>query len=362
MEIIKYHNDINKLRLGSFSENETDIFFSLLFKAKETKEDNIVMDFSELKALANGDKNKERFIKNILGLNVKLKSMSQTIEVEKGVYETFSLFGTIRTDTNKKIIEVPIEKKFRYLIEGLMANYTEIDLKQLVSLKGNYPKVLYRLLKQFETSKLYIVKIDDFRELMGIPSTYEMINIRQKIFKPCMEQLIKYFEKLEITELRKGRKTETLKFTWKEKKKKQVEQGTSPNKKQFLGEKDLEEHNEQFKQFEEVQKEKKSMDPLEKVEKIKISEADYKELYKKYLLEIEQEPTPINKKIFDTMNKIKYEVIEFEQQEYIQTKIYTVEDIPGDKLLDKNGNKLKGMLLNNRIKKILEEMNKNDSL
>lgn len=359
MEIIKYHNDINKLRLGGFTENETDIFFSLLFKAKESKDDVIVMSFSELKALANGDKNKERFIKNILGLNVKLKAMSQTLEVEKGVFDTFSLFGTIRTDTNNKIIKVPIESNFRYLIENLMENYTEIDLKQLVSLKGNYPKVLYRLLKQFESSKLYIVKIDDFRELMGIPSTYEMINIRQKIFKPCLEQLVKYFEKLEITELKKGRKTETLKFTWKAKKKKQVEQGTSPNKKQFLGEKDLKEHQEQFQERE---RGNDLMDPLEKIDKIKISKADYEELYKKYLEENKEIHNPFIRKGFDIANKSKYVVVEFEEKEYIQTKIYTAEDIDESLLVSKNGKKLVGMAKKYKIQKLLEEMNKNGSV
>jgi len=366
MDIIKYHNDINKLKLGSFTENETDIFFSLLFKVKESKENTIIMSFSELKALANGDKNKDRFVKNILGLNVKLKSMSQTLEVEKGVFETFSLFGTIRTDTNKKTIEVPIEKKFRYLIEGIMENYTLLDLKQLVSLKGNYPKILYRLLKQFETTRLYSVKIDEFRELMGIPQTYQMINIRQKVLKPSMEELSKYFKDLELTELKKGRSVETLVFTWKSKKEKKkdsiIDIQPVKKKKAVLGEKELQEYEkEQLENtIQELEKDKKikdiSSDPVTKL--IKITKKDYENLYDEYLKQLGEEHNHFIRKTFDFINKAKYEVIEETSKEYIQTKIYTTEDIDESLLVSKTGKKLVGMARQHKIKKLLEEMNK----
>lgn len=366
MDIIKYHNDINKLKLGSFTENETDIFFSLLFKVKETKENTIIMSFSELKTLANGDKNKDRFIKNILGLNVKLKAMSQTLEVEKGVFETFSLFGTIRTDTNKKTIEVPIEKKFRYLIEGIMENYTLLDLKQLVSLKGNYPKILYRLLKQFETTRIYIVKIDDFRELMGIPQTYQMINIRQKVLKPCMEELGKYFKSLELTELKKGRSVETLIFKWKNKKNKKddiIDIQPVKRKKATLGEKELQEH--EREQLEntilELEKNKKvkniPSDPI--IELKKISKKDYENLYKDYLERLGEQHNLYMRKSFDFINKAKYEIIEEMEREQPKEKTLFIEkDIDESLLVSKTGKKLVGMARQHKIKKLLEDMNK----
>lgn len=366
MDVIKYHNDINKLRLGSFTENETDIFFSLLFKVKENKEDIIIMSFSELKALANGDKNKDRFIKNILGLNVKLKAMSQTLEVEKGVFETFSLFGTIRTDTNKKTIEVPIEKKFRYLIEGIMKNYTLLDLKQLVSLKGNYPKILYRLLKQFETTRLYVVKIEEFRELMGIPQTYKMINIRQKVFKPCLEQLGKHFEALEITELKKGRNTETLQFTWKagkkQKKVENVEVVEVIKKKQVLGEEDLRKHEEIIQERE---KENKIVDQVQEipVEKIKITKSEYEILYKKHLKENGITHNPFIRKAFDILNKTKYEFIEEKKRKIRPKKTMIVgTEISEDLLLSAKGKKLFGMARKNKIEKILEQMARREAI
>ena len=301
MELIKYHNDINKLKLGNFTENETDIFFSLLFKAKETKEDIIIMSFLELKALANGDTHNDRFLRNILSLNGKLKSMNQTVEIEKGVYLTFSLFGDILTDSNRKIIEIPINPRFRYLINNIMDNFTVIDLKQLVSLKGNYAKVLYRLLKQFEATKLYTVKLEEFRDLMGVPNTYAMFTIRQKVLKPCMEQLGQYFEGLILEEIKVGRNVSSLKFVWNKKEKRKIKVSKS---KTFLGEEDYQKHLEK-----QQQNDTESLEEL-KDERVTITKKKYEKLYSQYLEKYDAKDNPIMKKTFDMANLKKYKIID----------------------------------------------------
>lgn len=301
MELIKYHNDINKLKLGNFTENETDIFFSLLFKAKETKENIIIMSFLELKALANGDTHNDRFLRNILSLNGKLKSMNQTVEIEKGVYLTFSLFGDILTDSNRKIIEIPINPRFRYLINNIMDNFTVIDLKQLVSLKGNYAKVLYRLLKQFEATKLYTVKLEEFRDLMGVPNTYAMFTIRQKVLKPCMEQLGQYFEGLILEEIKVGRNVSSLKFMWNRKEKRKIKVSKS---KTFLGEEDYQKHLEK-----QQQNDTESLEEL-KNERVTITKQKYEKLYSQYLEKYDAKDNPIMKKTFDMANLKKYKIID----------------------------------------------------
>ncbi|MGL5644070.1 replication initiation protein [Cetobacterium sp.] len=301
MELIKYHNDINKLKLGNFTENETDIFFSLLFKAKETKEDIIIMSFLELKALANGDTHNDRFLRNILSLNGKLKSMNQTVEIEKGVYLTFSLFGDILTDSNRKIIEIPINPRFRYLINNIMDNFTVIDLKQLVSLKGNYAKVLYRLLKQFEATKLYTVKLEDFRDLMGVPNTYAMFTIRQKVLKPCMEQLGQYFEGLILEEIKVGRNVSSLKFMWNKKEKRKIKVSKL---KTFLGEEDYQKHLEK-----QQQNDTGLLDEL-KNERVTITKQKYEKLYSQYLEKYDAKDNPIMKKTFVMANLKKYKIID----------------------------------------------------
>lgn len=216
--ILKYHNDLNKLKLGLFTPKEANIFFTLIFKANDIKDENIVMTFKELRELSNGDKNNDRFLDSILSLNSKLKSMNQTMEIEPGVFLTFSLFGNIKTDTNKKFIEVPIDERFRYLIVDLLKNFSLYDFKLITTLKGNYLKTLYRLLRQWDTVKEKTFEIEEFRDILEIPETYQMFNIDQKVIKPAIKELKKYFLNLKVEKIKTGVKVAALKFTWEGKK------------------------------------------------------------------------------------------------------------------------------------------------
>lgn len=356
MDLIKYHNDINKLKLGNFTTKELDVFFSLLLKARDEKTKDIIISYSEIKELIQEGQNQARLTNYIRGVSRKLKELNQEIELPNGDIVIFGLFDVITIKPKDKSIVFSVNEIFKYMIDDLVKNFTMFDLRELVSLKGIYPKTLFRLLKQWETTKMYTVKINEFRDLMGIPDTYMMKNIRQKVLKPCLEELEKNFPKLELKELKKGRNTETLQFTWKARKKQKKSENVEVvveaiKKKQVLGEKDLKKHQEQLQEREQDNK------TIDRVEKIKISKLEYEDLYREHLKANGITHNPFIRKAFDISNKVKYEVIEFNQPNFEQTKIHTVEDIPEEKLLDKNGNKLKGMLLNNRINKILEESN-----
>lgn len=355
-KIVEYDSKMNELNFGKFKEKEMDLFFSICYKMKNEGLNEVILTFQELKELSNySNRNLDRFIKDLEStydkmLNIKIRTETKTTITK------IILFTRYHIEKEDRTVRIKIHEDGKYLLNDI-EKFTKFDLMEFVSLKSSYAKNMFKMLKQFDNEdsyNWYQIKLDDFIELMGIPKHYKMGNIDQRVLSPILEQLKPYFPKLKLEKIKKGVKVESLKFTWKAKKKKQVEQGTSPNKKQFLGEKDLKEHQEQFQEREQGND---LMDPLEKIDKIKISKADYEELYKKYLEENKETHNPFIKKGFDIANKSKYEIVEFEQPKLEQTKIYTVEDIPEEKLLDKNGNKLRGMLLNNRIKKILKEMN-----
>ena len=80
-----------------------------------------------------------------------------------------------------------------------------------------------------------------------------------------------------------------------------------------------------------------------------IYEDDFENLYKEYLKNNNADDTPYAKKCF----AMPYKIIKREVK-----KVYTIEDIPEEKLIGKNGKKLVGGALKMRAKKILDEMNK----
>lgn len=85
-----------------------------------------------------------------------------------------------------------------------------------------------------------------------------------------------------------------------------------------------------------------------------ITQEEYDFLYQKYLENNELKDNNIQRNIFKMMNFNKYKIVEKKEVK----KVYTVDDIPAEKLLSKNGKKLVGAALQMKINKILEEMNK----
>lgn len=356
-KIVEYDSKMNSLSFGKFKEKELDLFFSICYKLKNEGVNEIVLSFQELKELSNYSRNDiKRFTKDLESTYTKLLDVKFEIILSPGVKEKFVLFTSYRINENQKEIKIRLNQDYSFILNDI-EKFTKFDLMEFASLKSAYAKNMFRLLKQFDNNELkekwFQIKLDDFKVMLDIPKSYKMSHIDSFVLSPILEQLKAYFSGLKLEKIKKGVKVESLKFTWKAKKKKQVEEIQAIKKRNSIGEKELEEHQEQFQGV------KKEINSMDQVEKIKISKADYEELYKKYLEDIKQEPTPTNKKIFNTMNKSKYEVMEFEQKECIQTKIYTVEDIDERLLVSKSGRKLVGMAKQHKIKKVLEEMNKN---
>jgi plasmid replication initiation protein len=224
LDLVKYHNDINTLKLGSFREKELDVFFSILFKMKDKNTEEIIIDYRELWKLSNSARINSRMYKYVEGLNRKLITLSQEVTLPDGTIENISLFEKLSRNPKWNYIKVKVSPTFSYMLNDLIGNYTRFDLKALVGLKSGYSKQLFKLLKQYEgtgSCSWYWVELEEFKELLGVPENYSTTNFNKKVLKPIMEDLGAIFKNLEIIKLTKenhpvgrGKKTYSLKFTW----------------------------------------------------------------------------------------------------------------------------------------------------
>ncbi|WP_051364104.1 replication initiation protein [Cetobacterium somerae] len=363
-KIVEYDSKMNELNFGKFKEKEMDLFFSICYKMKNEGLNEVTLTFQELKELSNySNRNLDRFIKDLEStydkmLNIKIRTETKTTITK------IILFTRYHIEKEDRTVRIKMHEDGKYLLNDI-EKFTKFDLMEFVSLKSSYAKNMFKMLKQFDNEdsyNWYQIKIDDFKIMLDVPKSYKMSHIDSFVLSPILEQLKPCFNGLKLEKIKKGVKVDSLKFTWKAKKKKQVEEIQAIKKRSSIGERELEQHLKQFEKVEEnnglkIQEIKKEINQMDQVEKIKISKVDYKELYKKYLEENNIKHSISVRKIFDTMNKSKYEIVEFETKEYIQTKIYTVEDIDESLLVSKNGRKLVGMAKQHKIKKILEEMN-----
>lgn len=293
-----YHNHVNDLLLGDLSPKVNDIFFSFLFRFKESKKDSIKISFAELKELSNADRTNKYFIKNLKDLSIKLKQVTTIRETEKRI-EIFSPFRKIIIDLEKSIVEVEIDIDFKKMLFDLENNYTITDLKEIVSLKKTYSKNLYRLLKQWETVKKREFYLTDLKKLLGIKKSYQMCDIDKFIIKPSVEELSQYFPNLKVKKIKTGVKVTSLVFSWQDKEKAKLEKSIQGAKKILNSA--IEEKKQKIQEVECIEQEK---------ELIEITKNDFDKLYEQYLIENNATHTPVTKKCFEIANRRIYKIID----------------------------------------------------
>lgn len=85
---------------------------------------------------------------------------------------------------------------------------------EFVSLRSSYSKNIFKLLKQWESKKEKLFSIEEFRNLLNVPSKYRMSEIDKFILKPMNTELPQYFPNLKLEKIKTGKKVTSLKFTW----------------------------------------------------------------------------------------------------------------------------------------------------
>jgi plasmid replication initiation protein len=211
-KIFDYHNDLNSVPLKRFNEREIDLFFDILFYLKDSDDLQMNYNFDELKYLVK-IRDKDRFssyLENLVGHIGKL-----LYKEKKGSMLTIMpLFSKFVVDTKEEFVNIKLNSEFHYILIEATKNYTKIDLIEFKKLNSSYSKMLFKFLKQFASTGVFQIKILEFKEIFGIPIAYEMMQITQHILNPCMKELKPLFPGLKLTKIRKGRRIETLKFTF----------------------------------------------------------------------------------------------------------------------------------------------------
>lgn len=254
-DIVKYHNDFNKIKLPSFSELEQNLLFGIIARIRDKPAGEVI----EISAQELNEFVKERnytnkelfevmtslrknFFKADFTIIEKEPLGDGKILVKEGVINLFKEFWSHTfIDEFDNFIEykkaiIVLNPRFEYLVNQITANFTRFELAEFIALSGKYTKTLYRLLKQYRSTGTRLFKWDEFVEIMDIPEDYEMCNIDQRILKPAIKELTAErnlfdtkripFKNLKYTKLDKNQQPNPrgrnkvcfIKFEWKKEK------------------------------------------------------------------------------------------------------------------------------------------------
>lgn len=205
--LVKYHNDLNKIRTNNFSEQELNLFMIILSKVKEKSCNEVEIKFNEFENLCNRKLTRKELFNIMKELKDKIFNLDFTkiTETQKEIeIETIHLFNKFvihavkdRPDdgwdntTNLTRVEFVINPLFEHLLNDLFQNFTRFELAEFIALSGKYTKTLYRLLKQYRQTGEMQMEWGEFLYVMDIPLNYEQHNINKHILKPAINELTK---------------------------------------------------------------------------------------------------------------------------------------------------------------------------
>jgi len=216
--IVKYHNDLNELTFQRFGQVDFDFFMVLCSKLKDSGSNRLVISFDEFKKLAGySPKNSEaRFINSLQSMNQK-QLLSTGLIRQGNKIKQFVLFTEFEIDPDEKIITAKVNSDYMYILNEVTKNFTRFELEEFIRLESKYSKTLYRLLKQFRTTGIYRVTLDEFKRLFGVSKGYSNRLILDKIINPSVKALAKHFGSLEckvLYEKKPGRPVKGYEFTF----------------------------------------------------------------------------------------------------------------------------------------------------
>lgn len=224
-EVVKYSNELHELKFNSLNEAQQNVFFTLLQQFRKASGDTLELDFNKLFELAQISQG-TNYRKEILDKIGKLQEFKFRYEInELGDLRQDVIFPSIETDSKNKVLRIRVSQGFkdRY-ISSPLKGWTRYELAEFVNLNGTYTKTIYRYLKQYRQTGRWCIRYDDFKELLGIPESYQSCDIDKRILKPTIKELSAErnlfdmrrtpFQKLSVRKFKKGREIETLEFTF----------------------------------------------------------------------------------------------------------------------------------------------------
>lgn len=221
-EVVKHHNDLNTVIMRKWTAEEMNFFFAIIAKARDKGTSDLVFDKHQLAELANYSiQHNKRFYDTMDSLANNISQLRYIEKTSKSI-EYMPLFTRFRVDWEEDLSDmqakVSVSPLFEYILNKLSANFTQYELQEFTAIRSTYAKTAYRLLKQWRTVGRKEFKIDEFKLLLDMPTSYKSSHIDRLVLKPILEQLSPYFEDLKVKKIKskkRGNPVLAYEFTWK---------------------------------------------------------------------------------------------------------------------------------------------------
>ncbi len=214
-EQVVYSNYMSQLYLGDLTKAELDIFMAICAKVKNKDTQQVVLAIPELRNLVKDTTGSNRtFAEYLYTLNKKLIKMSGEYKTGDGCIVVFNIFSTFIIDTRADILRVSVNPDYTFLLNNLTRDFTKFELEEFVNLRSKFSKNLYRMLRQYRGTQMYVASVDKLRFDLGAGNNYTDKMLAYRVVAESVKECENYFPNLVCTKIKSGRKTAAFKFTW----------------------------------------------------------------------------------------------------------------------------------------------------
>ncbi len=182
---------MNKVALRNFKAKELDLFVAIVSRMRDKEEEKITFSFDYLRELINYENSNsiEAFYKDLKSMYDKLIKCVWGWENEKEIVR-FVLFTEYVVDKDTQTVKIEVNKNYTWVLNALTTGlFTRFELNEFVALKSSYTKEFFRHMKQYKSTGIWRVSLEEFRRLFDIPKSYRMSHIDIWVFKPILEEL-----------------------------------------------------------------------------------------------------------------------------------------------------------------------------
>lgn len=221
--LVEFNSQMNKVAFHNFKAIDLDLFMAICYRMKRTGEKIVNLSFDEvldlLPSVRNTIKRDNSKLEKILtAMYEKLLTLSFSFEDEK-TYLRFVLFTKFKVDKEKKNIEIKVNEEFSFVLNQISGQYTRVELEYFSNFKSTYSKHLYKILKQFQNEKKRDehwceLQVEDFRNRLDIPKSYEARDINKRVLKPIQEDIGAVLQNFTIEKKKNGKAIKGYRFSW----------------------------------------------------------------------------------------------------------------------------------------------------
>lgn len=194
-EIVKYHNDMNTVALRKFNSVEMNIFMAICSRMREKEEEIAEFSFDYIKNLIKieGNYTVEQFGKLLDNTYEKLLKTSIKIGNDR-VWTRFVLFTKYKINLDKQSVLIKVNDEFKWVLNELTKKFTRFELEEYIDYKSSYTKEFFRRMKEFRTTGIWKISLEEFKQQLDIPQNYRTTDIDKWVLSPILKELKKDYK------------------------------------------------------------------------------------------------------------------------------------------------------------------------